>query len=105
MGESRARALLYRLGPEYYRDRVVLAWARSGAEAADLSWRALATLPERWQAPEFPLKAAEFIARGIPKGPRLGQALAAAEEEWIAAGFPEDASTLRAMLDQVVSEL
>jgi poly(A) polymerase len=100
MGESRARALLYRLGPEYYRDRVVLAWARSGAEAADLSWRELATLPERWQAPEFPLKAADFIARGIPKGPRLGQALAAAEEKWIAAGFPRDAEALQRIVEE-----
>src|SRR6266480_998394 len=64
IGESRARVRLYRLGP-----------ARSGAEAADLGWRDLATLPERWQAPVFPLKAADFIARGVPKAPQLGKAL------------------------------
>src|SRR5882672_4208019 len=54
----------------------------------------LATLPSRWSAPVFPLKAADFIARGVEKGPALGAALAAAEEAWIAAGFPGDAASL-----------
>ncbi len=100
IGESGARALLYRLGPARYLDRIVLAWARAGAEAADIAWRELATLPERWQAPVFPLKAADLIARGVPKGPQLGRALAAAEEKWISAGFPNDASALQRILDE-----
>ena len=37
-----ARALLYRLGPERFVDRVLLAWARSPATAHDPAWRALA---------------------------------------------------------------
>ncbi|HXN42958.1 MAG TPA: CCA tRNA nucleotidyltransferase [Xanthobacteraceae bacterium] len=99
IGETGARALLYRLGPARYLDRIVLAWARAGAEAADVAWRELATLPERWQAPVFPLKAADLIARGVPKGPQLGRALAAAEEKWIAAGFPNAAPALQRILD------
>jgi poly(A) polymerase len=102
IGESGARALLYRLGPARYLDRIVLAWARAGAEAADIAWRALAMLPERWQAPVFPLKAADLIARGVPKGPQLGRALAAAEEKWISAGFPNDAPALLRILDEAV---
>jgi poly(A) polymerase len=54
----------------------------------DGRWRALATLPVRWTAPAFPLKAADFLNRGVPKGPQLGAALRAAEEAWIAEGFP-----------------
>jgi hypothetical protein len=54
--EKGARALLYRLGPERFVDRVLLAWARSPATAHDPAWRALATLPEHWTAPVFPLK-------------------------------------------------
>ena len=42
----------------------------------------------------FPLKAADFIARGVEKGPALGAALAAAEKAWIAAGFPDDKAAL-----------
>jgi len=93
--EHAARVLLYRLGQERYRDRVLLAWARSSATAHDKAWHALATLPERWKAPAFPLSAQDFIARGVAKGPALGAALRAAEAAWIAADFPEDASALQ----------
>jgi len=39
------------------------------------------------------------MARGVPKGPQLGRALAAAEEQWIAAGFPGDAGAISAIAD------
>jgi poly(A) polymerase len=107
MDEARARRRLYRLGEERYRDRLMLAWARAGADTdADSntdSWRALATLPERWRAPKFPLKAADFIARGIAEGPALGHVLALAEDAWLAANFPLDAATLEAIAEQTVA--
>jgi len=90
-----ARVLLYRLGPEKYRDRVLLAWSRAFDESVrDERWQALATLPQHWTAPVFPLKAADFIARGVERGPALGAALRAAEEAWIAEGFPMDPAAL-----------
>ncbi len=95
--EREARGLLYRLEPERFTDRVLLAWTRAPQGAGDPAWHRLATLPVRWSAPAFPLKAADFIARGVPKGPRLGAALAAAEEAWIAAGFPADAAQVAAI--------
>ncbi len=85
-----ARALLYRLGPERFVDRVLLAWTRSPASSTDTAWHSLATLPQRWTAPAFPLKADDFLQRGLAKGPALGVALRAAEEAWIAADFPAD---------------
>jgi len=93
-GEQAARALLYRLGPQRYVDRVLLAWARAPAEASDIAWRDLAALPERWMAPLFPLKAADFMAQGLEKGPALGVALRVAEEAWIAQDFPADTEAL-----------
>ena len=99
MDEPHARVMLYHLKPEHYLDRVLLAWARSDHTSDDAEWRALARLPQRWTAPVFPLKAADFIARGVEKGPALGKALAAAEANWIAAQFPEDA----AALEQIVT--
>jgi poly(A) polymerase len=93
-GEADARVLLYRLGPVHFCDRVLLAWSRSAAGAADPSWRALATLPARWTPPRFPLRAADLMSRGLAKGPALGAALLAAEEAWVAAGFPSDPETL-----------
>jgi poly(A) polymerase len=98
-----ARALLYRLGPDRYRDRVLFAWARSGAPAEDSAWAGLLTLPQRWDAPVFPLKAADFIARGVPKGPKLGTTLAAAEEAWIAADFPMDRAALDAIAARAIT--
>jgi tRNA nucleotidyltransferase/poly(A) polymerase len=95
--ERAARALLYRLGPDRYRDRMLFAWARSGAPADNAAWTDLFNLPQHWPAPVFPLKAADFMARGVPKGPALGAALAAAEEDWIAGDFPMDRVTLDAI--------
>jgi poly(A) polymerase len=102
LGEPGGRALLYRIGPDYYVDRVLIAWTRSPQGAADNPWRLLATLPERWTAPAFPLKAADFLARGLPKGRRLGVVLRAAEEAWIAADFPSDSGALAAIADAAV---
>ena len=102
--EARARQLLYRLGEEHYRDRLMLAWARSGAgDGADVAGASFATLPQRWSAPKFPLKAADFIARGIAEGPALGHVLTLAEDAWLAADFPLEPAALSAIADQTVA--
>jgi poly(A) polymerase len=101
--ETAGRALLYRLGHERFVDRVLLAWTRAPEGAADPSWRALVTLPARWSVPAFPLKAADFMSRGVPKGPRLGAVLRAAEEAWIAEGFPDDAAALAAIAERALA--
>ena len=105
MDEARARRRLYRLGEERYRDRLILAWARAGARSDDPSWRDLASLPARWAAPRFPLKAADFLARGIARGPELGRALALAEDAWLAAEFPLDRTSLETIADQAAARL
>lgn len=100
MDEATAQRRLYRLGEARYRERMMLAWARSGRGADDSHWRGLATLPDRWQAPAFPLKAADFIARGFAEGPALGHVLSLAEDAWLAAGFPLDGTTLTLIANQ-----
>lgn len=60
MDEARAKQRLYRLGEETYRDRLLLAWARAGGHTDPAPWREFATLPQRWSAPKFPLKAADL---------------------------------------------
>jgi poly(A) polymerase len=102
-GEQAARALLYRLKPESYVDCALLAWARSQASAHDEHWGSLAELPRRWTAPVFPLKAADFIFRGLTPGPALGVAMRAAEQAWIAADFPTDARALELISSQAVA--
>ncbi len=103
MDEATARRRLYRLGADRYRDRLMLAWARVGGDADSAHWRELATLPERWSAPKFPLKAADFIARGVAEGPVLGRALTLAEDAWLAADFPLEEAALKAIADQTVA--
>ena len=103
MDEATARRRLYRLGADRYRDRLMLAWARAAGDTDSAHWRELATLPERWSAPKFPLKAADFIARGVAEGPVLGRVLALAEDAWLAADFPLDQAALKAIADQTVA--
>jgi poly(A) polymerase len=103
MDEATAQRRLYRLGEARYRERALLAWARSGQGADDPHWRALVTLPDRWQAPAFPLKAADFIARGFAEGPALGHVLSLAEDAWLAAGFPLDEAALVSIADQTAA--
>jgi len=103
MDEATARRRLYRLGEEPYRDRLMLAWARGGARHDTAYWRALATLAQRWSAPKFPLKAADFVARGIAEGPALGHVLTLAEDAWLAADFPDDPSALTAIADEAAA--
>jgi poly(A) polymerase len=99
-GPQAVRALLYRIKPQAFRDRALLAWARSSQGAADHDWQALVQFPEHWSAPSFPLKAADFMARGLSAGPALGAAMRAAEQAWIAADFPGDPDVLKAIVDQ-----
>ena len=51
----------------------------------------------------FPLKAADFMARGVEKGPRLGAAMRAAEQAWIEAGFPIERAALARIADAAVA--
>ena len=103
--EASARRLLYRLGAERYHDRVLLGWARIGGDVMSMRWRALAELPQRWTAPKFPLKAADFIARGMAEGPALGHVLTLAEDAWLAADFPLDEAALAAIADQAAARV
>lgn len=104
-GEQAAKTLLYRIGAEHYRDRALVAFARSPAKADDKAWHELVGLPERWTAPKFPLAAKDFTERGVAKGPALGAALARAEADWIAAGFPLDVAKLGAIADTAATAI
>ncbi|RTL55403.1 MAG: CCA tRNA nucleotidyltransferase [Bradyrhizobiaceae bacterium] len=103
MDEEVARRRIYRLGADCYLDRIMLAWARAGRDFDSKRWRELATLPRRWSAPEFPLKAADFLKRGLKEGPALGHVLTLAEDAWLAANFPCDAAALDAIADQAIA--
>ena len=98
-GAAAAKVALYGLGPQAFRDRAHLAWADAGAPADDAGWARLAHLPDEWQAPKFPIAAADLLERGVAAGPGLGRALRRAEADWIAAGFPLDPGEVAAIAD------
>jgi poly(A) polymerase len=103
MDDAVARRRLYRLGPDRYRDRIMLAWARTKCGTDAARWVELATLPERWTAPRFPIKAADMIARGIGEGPALGHILTLAEDAWLASNFTDNPDAIRKIADDTVA--
>jgi poly(A) polymerase len=105
MDEARAKRRLYRLGERAYRDRLLLAWARARNDADPAPWIDLAQLPQRFTPPKFPLKAADFISRGVAEGPALGHVLTLAEDAWLAADFPLEPAVLASLADQAVARL
>lgn len=99
-----ARALLYHLGPQSFTDRVLLAWSRADTGIDNRAWRDFALLPQRWTAPDFPLKSADFIRRGVRAGPALGAAMHAAEDAWIAADFPSTENEIEAIAERAARD-
>jgi poly(A) polymerase len=101
--EQAARAYLYAQGAAAFRNRMLVAWARSGAASDSQVWRERLALPERWQAARFPLGGADVMALGVPAGPRVGELLRAVEAWWIAGDFAADERGLRDQLRRLVT--
>lgn len=69
----------------------------------DDAWTAL----QRYAAkddpiPMFPLRGADLIAQGLPKGPMIGELLARARQIWLLEGCPTDAASAKALLDRIL---
>ena len=94
--DEAAKALLYRLGPDSYRSRLLLAWADADACPDDGEWRKALALSDRWQAPVFPIGGNDVMALGELKGPDIGELLKRLERDWIASGFALDRDQLLA---------
>jgi poly(A) polymerase len=101
--ERGAKVYLYAEGPAAYRERAMLAWARSGEAPASHAWRDRYSLTDRWHPPRFPIGGADVVALGVAPGPRVGELLRALEAWWIAGDFAADEATLRAQLQRMVA--
>ena len=51
-----------------------------------------------------PLRGADFIVRGVPKGPQVGELLARARAMWLNAGCPTDPYARDRLLGQVLAK-
>lgn len=93
LSERDARALLYRMGVDAWRDACHLAEARALAEssapsARDPDFEKLLALPQRWPPPLLPFGGKEALAAGVPEGPLVARTIKAAEARWIDEDFP-----------------
>ncbi len=75
---ANAKALAYRITPEFAVDRLLLL-GEDPQELAD------------WQPPKFPLKGGAIVARGVAAGPEVARIMRSVERRWVAEGFPDDA--------------
>ena len=104
MAERRA-ALLYRLGPQSFCRSGVRCLGALGCGRGRRRLARLASLPQRWTAPVFPLKAADFMRPRVAAGPPLGAAMRAAEAAWIAADFPADRAAMETIAKQAAQHV
>lgn len=92
--EGDAKRLAYRLGTRGALDRIALGRALSPRDAA---------LIADWEVPRMPVSGGDLIARGLTAGPEVARLLRSLEQQWMAAGFPDRAATLR-LADQLVAD-
>jgi poly(A) polymerase len=85
--ELEQKIILYQMGPEAWRDLVLIGWARSGAGMDDPRWSALLGLPQRWSIPVLPVSGGDLLAAGMKPGPEIGATLRRLEDWWVASGF------------------
>ena len=87
------RALAYRLGTEGAVDRMLL----DGRDAAEVA--AIA----HWPVPRFPVSGGAIVARGVRAGPDVARLRRAAEDQWVAEGFP-DQDRAEAITEAIVGQ-
>jgi len=92
--EKERRAVLYRLGPETFRDAVLTTWCREPVAPDNAVWRELFSLADEWPIPTFPLRGNDLVELGIPPGPEIGLLLEALQDLWIASDFSENKQAL-----------
>ncbi len=59
----------------------------------------------REPVPVFPLRGADLVARGIPKGPRIGELLAKAYQAWLAEGCRTDEASAKDLLERMLAQV
>ncbi|EIM27647.1 CCA tRNA nucleotidyltransferase [Microvirga lotononidis] len=103
-------AAIRRLAADHDLDtlRVVLA-ATAGEPRPIIEAEAREALARFWAGAEpvpiFPLRGADLIEGGVPKGPRIGQLLAQARQAWLAEGCRTDDSYSRDLLKRVLEQV
>ncbi|MEM7730748.1 MAG: CCA tRNA nucleotidyltransferase [Pseudomonadota bacterium] len=98
MPERARMQAVYRSGKQPILDRARLRAAGASDAIVSAKWMVLADLALGWTPPTFPLRGADLLEAGVPKGPALGKALSALEALWIKSGFSTEKPQLLAAL-------
>ncbi|PZN92947.1 MAG: polynucleotide adenylyltransferase [Alphaproteobacteria bacterium] len=93
LGSDDLHAAAWRDGAMAVIDRLLI--AGEGGDAV--------TMLRDWQRPRLPVGGRDLLARGLAPGPAVAARLAHFEQLWVAAGFPNDAATVTALLDRAVA--
>ena len=92
------RRLLFLHGREAATDALLLAAIRAPDPA---QWADALTFLRAAAEPRLPFSGDDLIARGVPAGRAIGNALESLRQRWIGAGFPDDPGQLARLLDEV----
>jgi poly(A) polymerase len=109
MDERAARRALRRVGSDTFRDLVLAAWAAERAlearpsSSATAEWTRLLDMAASWQPVALPVRGADALELGVPRGPAIGQVLAQIEEWWEAEDYRPDRGQCLERLRQVVA--
>lgn len=96
--------LLFEHGRQSARDALTLAHAESSAAPDAEFWLRAARFLAEASAPDFPVKAADLMARGLSPGRALGAVLKELQAKWIRAGFPCDPATVTRLVEEATRE-
>lgn len=96
------RLAIHRLGADLHADlaRLAVALGRAGPGEAE----AALALAASWRAPEFPVRGADLLARGVRPGPAFGRLLEAVRAYWEEADFAPGRAECLARLDALLAE-
>jgi len=106
LSDQAIRALIYRLGTDGFCDALLIAQSQSTLDlgAVRNSYARHHALAITFAPPLFPVSGRDVLAGGVPAGPAVAAALAAAETRWVAEDFP-NAARARAILSEEIARL
>ncbi len=93
---------IFRFGRQAVCDALALAAAESDADPA--SWQEALAHAHAAKEPRLPFSGADLLARGVPEGKAIGDALKDLQARWIEAGFPDDPRRLAELLEEVIGK-
>ena len=96
------RRALYKVGPQTFKDLVLLHWADDPKQTNGVQWRALLAMADGWVRPVLPLTGQDVMKAGVPEGPAIGDVLKEVEDWWIDSDFTEDEFSIVERLKAIV---